>query len=309
LDGYFHEALSHCTLCPHECGADRRAGRKGFCLAGDRLQIYRYGGHHGEEPPISGSEGSGTVFFSRCTLRCIYCQNYPWSQEGEGNICEVDDLVAIFRDLKQASCHNINLVSPTPWLPMIVEAVNSVRALGVHLPVVYNTSGYERAETLCRIEDLVDVYLTDLRYADSRSALEGSGAADYTAAARAAIREMWRQKGSLVVDSEGTARKGVIVRILVLPGREDEACASLEWLADEFGPQVPVSVMSQYTPAYKARGMPGWTEPVSRKEYDRVVELFETLGFEHGWMQDPGNTPEELLGFNMKQEYEKETSQ
>ncbi len=294
------ENLRDCRLCPHECGVDREAGQRGYCGAGDRVRLYRAGPHHGEEPPLSGSAGSGTVFFSRCTLKCIYCQNYPWSQESRGRLIGNRELGNIFANLVDAGCHNINLVSPTPWLPMIEKILEQGEPLLRGIPVVYNTSGFEKVETLRQIEDFVDIYLTDLRYACAGSAEEGSGSADYPAVARAAFKEMWRQKGTLEIDSRGIARKGVICRLLVLPGREQEAIENLRWLAEKFNSLPAVSVMAQYTPAYKAADMTGWNRRITATSYARVADFFESCAFQQGWLQEIDNTTDDLVGFNMK---------
>jgi putative pyruvate formate lyase activating enzyme len=293
-------ALDACELCPRRCGAARGAGRLGFCKAGAAPEIFRYGRHDGEEPPVSGGRGSGTVFFSRCTLRCLYCQNYPWSQEGEGRVYDAAGLAGVLEALRAQGCHNWNLVSPTPWLPWAIEARERARRTGADLPVVYNTSGFERVETLEALAGWVQVYLTDLRYARPESADEGSGAAGYVTAARAALLEMWRQAGPLVCDGDGVARQGTICRLLVLPGRGDEAVENLAWLAEHVGTEIAVSVMAQYTPAYRAVGREGWGRRPARAEYDRVVEAVETLGFEAGWVQDYElPAPDELVGFKM----------
>jgi putative pyruvate formate lyase activating enzyme len=294
-------ALRGCELCPRRCGVNRAAGERGRCRAGSALEIYRHAPHFGEEPPISGRRGSGTVFFSRCTLRCLYCQNFRWSQEGRGRRCGVDELASAFRELFAAGCHNWNLVSPTPWLPHIRAALDAVRRDGLALPVVYNTSGYERVATLAGAEEWVDVYLTDLRYARESSAREGSGADDYVRVAREALREMWRQKGPLRTNDDGIAVAGTICRLLILPGRADEAVESLAWLAETVGTGVAVSVMAQYVPAYRAaaRGEP-WHRRITRAEYERVRAAMDELGFECGWTQDfDGEADEELLGFKM----------
>ncbi len=249
---------------------------------------------------MSGSRGSGTVFFSRCTLRCLYCQNYPWSQEGEGRVCTVPELAAVLEGLRAQGCHNWNLVSPTPWVPWIVAARDLARRTGPDLPVVYNTSGFERVETVEALAGWVQVYLTDLRYARADSAAEGSGAAGYVEAAREALLAMWRQAGPLVCDEEGVALRGTICRLLVLPGRAEEAIDSLAWLARHVGPEIAVSVMAQYTPAYRAIGLDGWNRRPTRAEYDRVVEAVETLGFAAGWVQDYARpVPDELVGYKM----------
>jgi len=244
--------------------------------------------------------GSGAIFFSRCTLRCVYCQNYPWSQEGSGATCTVEELAGIFRALCAEGCHNWNLVSPTPWLPMIVEALERARGAGQNLPIVYNTSGFERVETVCALAGIADIYLADLRYASSEAAARGSDAVAYVSCARAALLEMWRQAGPLMMDAEGVAVRGVICRLLILPGLAREACASLEWLADKIGPKIAVSVMAQYTPTHRAIGQVPWNRAITRAEYDVVCRTVERLGFTEGWIQDFGAARDsEMAGFNM----------
>jgi putative pyruvate formate lyase activating enzyme len=289
-----------CFLCPRKCGVDRWAGGDGYCRAGTKVQIFRHGLHHGEEPPVSGTRGSGTVFFSRCTLRCIFCQNHPWSQSGEGREYEVSGLADVFVSLAEAGAHNWNWVSPTPWLPWIVEALDMAVARGVELPVVYNTSGFENVDVLRMLDGRVAVYLTDLRYSRPETAEAGSGSAGYVEASRAALEEMWRQVGPLEMDGEGIAQRGTICRLLVLPGFEDEAVANLEWMAATVGTEISVSVMSQYTPTFRAVGVEPWGRRPTAGEYERVVEAVDRLGFAQGWVQDY-DTPaaDELVGFNM----------
>jgi len=279
----------------------RVAGELGFCRAGADVEVFRYGPHHGEEPPLSGTSGSGTVFFSRCTLRCLYCQNYPWSQQGHGTTYDPDGFAQIFRELHATGCHNWNLVSPTPWIPHVQQALSALCREGIRLPVVYNTSGFERRETLADLEDMVDIYLTDLRYASQESAGEGSGRADYAPLAREAIREMWRQKGPLQLSDDGIATQGTICRLLILPGRAEEVVDNLRWLADTIGPGIAVSVMSQYTPAFKATDMKNWNRRISQAEYDRVADVVTDLDFDSGWMQEyEADAPDELIGFTME---------
>lgn len=249
---------------------------------------------------MTGTRGSGTVFFSRCTMRCIYCQNHPWSQGGAGRDMTVAELTEVFRGLAERGCHNWNLVSPTPWLPQIREAVFPLFRAGIRLPFVYNTSGFEAEEALERFAELADVALCDLRYASAESAGEGSGAPGYVAAARRAFLWFWNRLGPLETDGDGAARRGVICRLLALPGRVGEAVANLEWLAREAGTGVSVSVMAQYTPLHKARGRPGWDRRITREEYAALTEAVGDLGFENGWIQDFGNEdPGDLLGQDM----------
>ena len=294
-------SLSNCRLCPRECGVDRAAGRLGYCRAGARTEIYRYGVHRGEEPPVSGERGSGAIFFSRCTMRCLYCQNHPWSQGGEGRTYGEGELAEVFRSVAAEGCHNWNLVSPTPWLPQILEALDAVEADGISLPVVYNTSGFERVEVLDELGDRVDVYLTDLRYSREESAALGSGAPGYVAAAREAMKAMWRLAGPLALDGGGVAVRGVICRILILPGRAAEAVENLRWLAEEIGTEVAVSVMAQYTPTHRATGCPPWDRLIAAEEYEAVCREVEALGFGNGWIQEFGLPPPDgLLGADMK---------
>lgn len=297
-----NDRLTDCDLCPRRCGANRRAGPAGACGAGERVEVYRWGPHFGEEPPLVGTQGSGTIFFGRCTLRCIYCQNFPWSQQGAGKPYGIGELTDMFRALRKSGCANWNLVSPTPWLPHIREALDEARCDGPALPVVSNTSGYERVETLADFAGMVDIFLVDLRYAREASGLEGSGVRDYVRVARQAILEMWRQVGALQIDGRGLARKGVICRVLILPGRAEEAVESLRWLAENVGTDVAVSVMAQYVPAHRAAAGPApWNRRITRREYDSVCETMEALDFAEGWVQEFENDADaDLLGYEMK---------
>ena len=292
--------LSACRLCPRACGVDRLAGQTGYCKAGALPRVFRHGPHFGEEPPISGERGSGTVFFSHCTMRCVYCQNHPWSQANQGDDLSAEALRDIFRSLAERGCHNWNLVSPTPWLPQIREAVTPLIRTGISLPFVYNTSGFEATEALEAFGELADIALIDLRYASADSALEGSDARAYVDASRRAFLWFWNRLGPLETDGEGIARRGVICRLLALPGRVSEAVANLEWLAESAGTDVHVSVMSQYTPVHRAAAMPGWNRTLRREEYAQLTEAAEDLGFENGWVQEfEGDAPADLLGQNM----------
>ena len=295
-----NEALKACRLCPRACGVDRTAGKVGYCKAGMAPRVFRFGPHFGEEPPISGERGSGTVFFSHCTLRCIYGQNHPWSQANQGDDLSVEDLREIFKGIAEKGCHNWNLVSPTPWLPQIKEAVDPLIGAGISLPFVYNTSGFESQEVLESFAGLVNIALCDLRYAQSESAREGSDASAYVDVSRRACRWFWEKLGPLEMDGDGIARRGVICRLLALPGRVDEAIANLEWLAREIGTEVHISVMAQYTPVHRALACRGWDRKVHADEYARLTEAAEDLGFDNGWIQEfEGDAPADLLGQEM----------
>ena len=294
--------LAGCRLCPRACGVDRLSGRRGYCGAGVLARVFRYGPHFGEEPPLSGTRGSGTIFFSHCTLRCLYCQNYPWSSQAQGDDLETTQLTAIFRQLAASGCHNWNLVSPTPWLPQIRAALAPLFRDGIRLPILYNSSGFELPETLAGFRELADIALVDLRYARKDTAAEASDCPAYVEAARSTLEWFWQKLGPLQTDADGIARQGVICRVLVLPGHADEAVANLHWLADRIGTDVHLSVMSQYTPVYGALHRDGWNRRVTAAEYGQVTAAVEELGFDNGWVQEfeDGASPADLLGCNMQ---------
>ena len=294
--------IPRCELCPRRCGVDRSAGERGFCHAGALPRVFRWGPHFGEEPPICGPSGSGAVFFSRCTMKCIYCQNSPWSWRGGGRDVSVQELSDILRDLAvRRRCANWNLVSPTPYLPYIRAAAAPLVAEGIRLPFVWNSSGYELVETLAEYRDLCDIALVDLRYSDETTARTASSAAGYVAAARAAVKHLWETLGPLDSEEPGAATRGVIVRILVLPGHADEAIENLAWLATECSNEVHVSVMSQYAPAFIASDTPPFDRVVTEEEYASVTEAAADFGFDHGWIQGIGSrdASSDLVGENM----------
>ena len=290
--------MSGCRLCPRRC--KNRPG--GFCGADETTRVFRWGPHFGEEPPICGPQGSGAVFFSRCTMKCLYCQNSPWSWQGKGEDVSVEKLSSIFRQLAvEDKCSNWNLVSPTPYLPSIREALAPLRAEGVKLPIVWNSSGYESTDTLREFRDLCDIALVDLRYSSDQTALKASAAPGYVAASRNAVKWLWETLGPLDSEEPGVATRGVIVRILVLSGHADEAVENLAWLATECSSETHISVMSQYTPVYRAKDTPPFDRVVTEEEYDTVTEAAADFGFTHGWIQgyESRNADLDLLGESM----------
>ena len=298
-----------CELCPRRCRAPRfgAAPAAGYCGALNAPRVFRWGPHFGEEPPLTGTRGSGCVFFSRCTMKCLYCQNSPWSWKGGGKDKTVAELTGIFRELAvEDKCANWNLVSPTPYLPYIREAVAPLLAEGIRLPFVWNSSGYERVETLEEYSDLCDWALFDLRYSRDETAVSLSQAPGYVAASRAAVKWAW-EKEKLKVESGKlkAGQSGLIVRILVLPGHADEAIENLAWLATEVSNEVAVSVMAQYTPAYKALETPPLDRSVTKDEYESVVEAASDFGFENGWIQgyEASDAKLALLGENMSEDH------
>ena len=289
----------HCRLCPRACGADRTAGQTGYCGADDRLMVARAALHHWEEPCLSGApddtRGSGTVFFSGCALRCCYCQNYPISQEGVGKAITVERLAEIFLRLQRDGARNINLVTATQYLPQVRRALDLARADGLTLPIVYNTGGYETVAAVKALAGYVDIWLTDFKYADPALADRLSAAPDYPAVAEAALRQMLLQTGAPVYDKEGFLQRGVIVRHLALPGCVQDSRAVLTTLAhlqQETGiPFVP-SLMSQFTPFYKAAEH-GLGRRITTYEYRQVIDEAIRLGLTDGYMQEKSSAREE----------------
>ena len=287
--------MKPCRLCPRACGVDRENGKTGFCGAGALPRVFRWGPHFGEEPPLVGEHGSGCIFFSRCTMKCLYCQNSPWSWKGGGEDISIPRLTEILRELAvKDRCSNWNLVSPTPYLPFIREAVAPLLAEGIRLPFVWNSSGYESVETLEAYADLCDTALFDLRYSRDETARTASAAPNYVTAARAAIRWAYER-------TRRAEPPPLIVRILVLPGHAEEAIESLAWLATELSAQIPVSLMSQFTPAYRALETPPFNRKVTPEEYESVTEAATDFGFENGWIQsyEAADPALALLGENM----------
>ena len=274
-----------CTLCPRQCRADRAAGRIGFCGAGGALKAARAALHFWEEPCISGTRGSGTVFFSGCTLKCCFCQNYPISAEGLGKEISVEHLAEIF----------LNLVTPGQWQPWIIAALDLARAQGLHLPIVCNTGGYETLESIERWRGYIDIWLADLKYVSPVLSAELSAAPDYFAVARPGIEAMMAQAGHPVFDADGILQKGVILRHLALPGHIDDSFAVLDrmaaWNEADPGCFIP-SVMSQYTPFYKAAEH-GIGRRITTYEYRRVVNYAMDLGLSDGYMQQKSSAKEE----------------
>ena len=281
----------NCTLCPRRCGVDREAGQTGFCGMPAGLRIARAMLHYGEEPPISGSFGTGAVFFSGCTLRCVYCQNREISAGGKGKAVSSEQLRALFERLIDEGAQSIDLVTPTHFLPSILPALTPK----LPVPVVYNCGGYERVETLRQLEGLVDIYLPDMKYADNALAARLSAAPDYFETASAAIREMYRQTGPALVE-DGIMRRGVLLRHLVLPGYLENTLRVLEWAAETFPKNaVMLSLMSQYVPMGPARSMPPLNRRLTQEEYDGAVSWMQLCGLTFGYTQDTSAATQELL--------------
>ena len=281
--------MSACELCPRRCGADRAAGKTGFCRLPEGVFVARAAPHFYEEPPISGTRGSGTIFFEGCTLRCVFCQNRDISRGASRPPLTDAELLSLFGELYRAGVHNFNLVSPTPYVRALCRVLPEVKKR-YPLPVVYNTGGYERVETLRQLAGLVDIYLPDFKYADPALSAAFSGAADYPGAAASAVAEMARQTGKPLFDSEGMLRRGTVVRHLVLPGHRADSFAVLKRLAELFPArdEILLSLMRQYTPDFAPADTPRELHRrVTTFEYTKVLSLCETLGFQ-GFSQQKG---------------------
>jgi putative pyruvate formate lyase activating enzyme len=279
--------LEQCEICPHRCGVNRLRGEQGICRMGALPKVSSWNLHCWEEPPISGTRGSGTVFFSGCTGCCRFCQNYPISQLGYGQAVSIERLAEMMLELQRKGAHNINFVTPTHFMPHILAALPHAVEGGLHVPLVYNTSGYERVEALQLLEGVVDLWLPDAKYADDAVARRLSGFENYVDINRDALREIHRQVGAeLVLDGQGIAIRGMIVRHLVLPGGLAGTPDVLLWIARSLSPRILVSLMDQYFPAHRAIGDPLLGRKVTATEYKTALEALHAAGLENGWCQD-----------------------
>ena len=295
------DILKKCTLCPRECGINRYE-KPGFCLADDKIRVARADLHMWEEPPISGEKGSGTVFFSGCNLRCVFCQNYDISRENFGKEISVERLAEIFIELQEKGANNINLVTPTHFIDGIVKALNLSRKMGLKLPIVYNTSSYEKVESLKKLDGLVDIYLPDFKYMDSALSERYSNAKNYGEVAKKAIAEMVRQVGVPQFDEKtDLMTKGVIVRYLVLPGQTEDSKKIIKYLYDTYGDDIFISIMRQYTPFGNLENYPEINRKITDEEYDEVVDFAVDIGVENGFLQDEEAASESFIPkFNLK---------
>jgi putative pyruvate formate lyase activating enzyme len=288
--------LNSCVLCPQRCKVDRKKGQKGFCGAGYLPAVSSAITHHGEEPPISGSNGSGTIFFSHCNMRCVYCQNYQISQKFEGQVISIERLSELMLELQNKNCHNINFVSPTIWIPQIIKAASIAIKNGLKIPFVYNTGGYDNPGIIKMLDGIIDIYMPDIRYSRDSEADKYSSAKDYVKFNRKSIIEMYRQVGDLKLDRKrtnrngtrrnGVAVKGLLIRLLVLPNNIGGIKETLEFIKNELSANVYLSIMAQYHPEYKACSYPELSRRITSKEYYGVVNYAEKLGFTNGWIQD-----------------------
>lgn len=277
--------LEKCTLCPRQCKVNRLKNEKGFCQVGKNPVISSFNLHFGEEPPISGYRGSGTIFFTRCNLHCVFCQNYPISQLGHGKEISVEELSQIMLKLQKEGAHNINLVTPTHFVPQIIAAYY-LAGENLHLPLVYNCGGYESQETLKLLEGIVDIFMPDAKYSDDKMALKYSNAPNYWQINKLALKEMFRQVGELKINDKGIATRGLLVRHLVLPENLAGSQEILHFIAKEISQDTYMSIMAQYHPAHLAYQFSELSHKITKKDYKKVLEIADREGLHRGWRQE-----------------------
>ena len=288
------ESLEKCTICPHECKVNREIGQIGRCKSKDTVKVALYSTHNFEEPCISGKKGSGTVFFSNCNLNCVFCQNYEISQQGKGKEISIEELANIFLIQQEKGVENINLVTPTSYVPQIIEAIKIAKNKGLKLPIVYNTNGYEKVETIKMLEGYIDIYLPDFKYSDNLLAKRLSKVDNYFEITTKALKEMHRQAGKAKFNASGVMQKGMIIRHLVLPNHILNSRRVLKWINDNMN-DVYVSVMAQYFPTYRAKEIEDINRKLTKKEYEEIENYLYRLNLENGYIQELGEHEEEYV--------------
>ena len=291
--------LEKCEICPRKCKVNRLKEEKGFCNLGSEVKVALVSSHDFEEPCISGigkdTKSSGTVFFSNCNLKCVFCQNHEISQEGKGKAITIERLAEIFLEEQERQVNNINLVTSTMYAYQIIEAIKIAKAKGLHIPIIYNSNGYENVETLKALNGYIDVYLPDLKYYSDDLAIKYSSAPHYFKIATRAIKEMYNQVGGPVFDENGIIQKGVIIRHLILPNHVQNTKRILKWIKENMPKDIYVSVMAQYFPTFKAKNMENINRKINLKEYREVENYLFALDLENGYMQDLGKHEEEYV--------------
>lgn len=289
------EKLNKCNLCPHFCNINRNDNKVGRCRATNKVKLALYSTHNFEEPCISGENGSGTVFFSNCNLNCIYCQNYEISQLGKGKEITIEELAKIFLIQQEKNVENINLVTPTSYVPQIIQAIKIAKKQGLHIPIIYNTNSYENIETLKMLEGYIDIYLPDLKYAKNELGKKYSNVKNYFEISTKAIQEMIRQVGTPEINENGIIQKGVIIRHLVLPNQIENSKKVLRWIKDNLPEDIYVSVMAQYFPSYKAKENIELNRKLTPKEWSEIEDFVQKLDIENGYIQELGEHEEEYV--------------
>ncbi len=289
------KVLDSCKLCPRNCGVNRLSGKRGFCGAGEKIRVARAALHYWEEPCISGDIGSGTVFFSYCTLKCVFCQNYNISQCSWGKEITIDRLSEIFIELQEKGALNINLVTPTHYVPQIIEAIKIAKIKGLNLPIIYNSSGYEKVETIRLLKGYIDVYLPDMKYFETKYSIKYSRAKDYFSYASEAINEMVNQVGEVKFDDNGIIQRGVIIRHLMLPGLLFDSKKIIDYIYNTYGDKVYISIMNQYTPLEHVKEYPELNKPLNQKHYESLIDYALNLGVKNGFVQEEGTDKESFI--------------
>ena len=288
------ELLEKCAICPHNCGINRLNNQIGRCKSKATVKVALYSIHNFEEPCISGKKGSGTVFFSNCNMNCVFCQNYEISQQGKGKEISIEELADIFIKQQEKDVENINLVTPTSYVPQIIKAIKIARGNGLKLPIVYNTNGYEKVETLKMLDGYVDIYLPDFKYSDNELGKRLSKVDNYFEIATEALKEMYRQTGKAVFNDEGIMQRGMIIRHLVLPNHILNSRKVLKWINENMH-DVYVSVMAQYFPTYKAKEIDDINRKLTKEEYEQIENYLYRLDLENGYIQELGEHEEEYV--------------
>lgn len=289
------QKLNSCTLCPRNCKINRLLGKKGYCKCDDKIKIALASIHNYEEPCISGKNGSGTIFFSNCNLNCIYCQNYKISHEGFGKEITIEHLADIFIKQQEKGVNNINLVTPTMYVYQIIQAIDIAKKNGLHIPIIYNSNGYESVETIELLKGYVDVYLPDLKYYSNEIAIKYSKAQNYFETATKAIKKMYEQVGTAIFDENGIIQKGVIIRHLILPNHILNTKYILKWIKENMPEDIYVSIMAQYFPTYVAKQDSLINRKLTKKEYKEVEQYLYLLNIQNGYMQELGEYEEEYV--------------
>ena len=287
--------LEQCEICPHRCKINRNNNQIGRCKSGDKVKIALVSTHNFEEPCISGDMGSGTVFFSNCNMNCLFCQNYEISQLGRGKEISIQELAKIFLEQQERNVANINLVTPTSFVLHIIEAIKIARAKGLHIPIIYNTNGYENVETIKLLEGYIDVYLPDLKYADNELAKKYSKVDNYFEIATDAIKEMINQVGIPKFDKDGMITKGVIIRHLVLPNYIENSKKVLTWIKENLPNNIYVSIMAQYFPTYKAKEDDKINRKLTKGEWEEIEDFVDKIEIQNGYIQELGEHEEEYV--------------
>lgn len=270
--------LKSCDLCPRKCGVNRLEDEKGVCKTGSKAVVSSFGPHFGEESPLVGHSGSGTIFFTHCNLGCIFCQNYDISHQGNGNPVDEEYLVEVMLRLQNMGCHNINFVTPTHVIPQIVQVLSLAKQEGLNLPLVYNSGGYDSVETLKILDGIFDIYMPDFKYTDSQVAKRFSNAPDYPEVVKSALKEMHRQVGDLVINSRGIAQRGLLIRHLILPDDQAGTSEAMKFISEELSSNSYVNVMEQYRPEYKACEYPPLDRRITRNEFLNAIKIAKDNG-------------------------------